>query len=137
MLRQTYFAQLDKVPSGPWLIDVTRKPPWFLRRDQRERLERKPELAPSTDLLSDFMDAKAALKRDGDPDTRAHNQAFEAVNYRERFVSQIRQDDDALRTLSHLAERSADRDAYLVCYCAADKACHRHLLIELAETMWA
>ncbi len=135
MLKQTYFAQLDKVPSEPVLIDVTRKSPWFLRRDQRDRLDRKPELAPSADLLGEFMDAKAELKRDGVPDTRAHNQAFEAVNYRERFVAQIRQDSSALRTLAELARQSAHRDVYLVCYCAADKACHRHLLIELAQTL--
>lgn len=134
MMAETYFAQLDTVPNGPLLIDVTLKPPWFLRRDQRARLQRQPELAPSKVLLDEFMAAKAELKQGGIPDTNAHNRAFADVNYRERFFQQIRHDDDAWRTLTRLAATSRQRDVYLVCYCAADKACHRHLLIELAET---
>jgi uncharacterized protein YeaO (DUF488 family) len=134
MMAETYFAQLDAIPDGPLLVDVTLKPPWFLSRDQRARLQRRPELAPSEALLSDFMAAKAELKQRGVPDTDAHNRAFADVSYRERFFQQVRHDDDARRTLAHLAETSRRRDVYLVCYCAADKACHRHLLIEWAQS---
>ncbi len=134
MMAETYFAQLDTIPDGPLLIDVTLRPPWFLRRDQRDRLQRRPELAPSEALLGEFMAAKAELKERGMPDTDAHNRAFVDVSYRERFFQQIRHDDDARRTLAQLAKTSRHLDVYMVCYCAADKACHRHLLIEWAET---
>lgn len=134
-MKEAYFAQLDTIPEGSLLIDVTRKPPRFLRQDQRARLERRPELAPSEELLGEFLKTKKELKRQGLADVPAHNRAMESVGYRERFFDQIENDQAAMRTLSGLATADDEQDVYFVCHCGPGKGCHRFLLIELAESI--
>ncbi len=92
------------------------------------------ELAPSESLLAEFMAAKRALERRfGKGSAEAQNRAFLACRYEERFRRQIHGDPVALERLRRLAERARREDVYLVCYEGRGKACHRRILLRIAQ----
>lgn len=133
-MREAYFHQLSSLPLDEVLpVDVTNNPPWWVRKDHKERMIRRAELAPNRTLLDKFLEQRSALKQEGLSDIDAHNRAFEAVDYRARFNAQIETDPSAWERLGELAERDREHDVVLVCYCGPDKACHRYLLLELAK----
>lgn len=132
-MREAYFHQLSSLPLDEVQpVDVTNNPPWWVRKDHKERMIRCAELAPNRTLLDEFLAQRSALKHEGLSDIDAHNRAFEAVDYRARFNAQIENDPSAWTSLSELSERDREREIVLVCYCGPDKACHRHLLLALA-----
>ncbi|GAB4259036.1 DUF488 family protein, N3 subclade [Deferrisoma sp.] len=91
------------------------------------------DLAPSEELLAEFMEAKRGLERRwGKGSAEAHNRAFVECRYEERFRRQIEEDPRALDRLRALAERARTEDVYLVCYEGPEKACHRRILLRLA-----
>lgn len=93
-------------------------------------------LAPSPELLNDFMAAKQAALREGSDREAAHMEAFRRTKYRDRFLSQIKSDPAAREALGRLIEEARDRDVYLMCMCPArtpGRACHTYLLLELAQ----
>ena len=106
-------------------------------RDRRVLVHRgrgNDELAPAEGLLKEFMAAKRALERRlGKGSAEAHNRAFLACRYPERFCRQILGDPAALDRLGRLAERARHEDVYLVCYEGPDKACHRRILLRIAQ----
>ena len=92
------------------------------------------ELAPAEDLFRAFDALKKTLERElGRGSDEAHNRAFLACRYEERFRGQVTATPAALRRLQELAERARDEDVYLVCYEGPAKACHRRILLRLAE----
>ncbi len=92
------------------------------------------ELAPAEALLAEFMAMKRLLERRfGKGSAEAHNRAFLACRYEERFRQQIQGDPVALERLRRLAERARHEEVYLVCYEGLDKACHRRILLRIAQ----
>ncbi len=92
------------------------------------------ELAPAEALLAEFMAMKRTLERRfGKGSAEAHNRAFLACRYEERFRRQILGDPAAFERLRRLAERARHEDIYLVCYEGPDKACHRRILLRIAQ----
>jgi len=92
------------------------------------------ELAPSSDLLREFLETKKALEeRFGRGSKAAHNRAFVECAYEARFRRQIEGDPAALERLAELAARSRIGDVYLVCYEGPEKACHRRILLRIAQ----
>jgi hypothetical protein len=93
-------------------------------------------LAPAMDLLLDFKKAKSALVKGGMKADAAHAEAFRRVDYRDRFLRQIRSDPAALRALRDVIARAKTEDLFLMCMCpphTRDRACHTYLLLELAR----
>ncbi len=92
------------------------------------------ELAPADALYGDFEAAKARLEqKHGKGSAEAHNGAFLESGYERRFREQIAGDPAALARLEELAVRAAAEDVYLVCYEGLAKACHRRILLRIAE----
>ncbi len=92
------------------------------------------ELAPAEELFREFDAVKKSLERElGRGSDEAHNRAFVECRYEERFRSQVTGTPAALRRLRELAERARGEDVYLVCYEGPAKACHRRILLRLAE----
>jgi hypothetical protein len=92
------------------------------------------ELAPSDALFRDFDSAKKRLEADlGKGSAEAHNRAFLECGYERRFREQVEGDPEALAKLEQIARRAAEGDVYLVCYEGAAKACHRRILLRMAE----
>ena len=92
------------------------------------------ELAPSDDLYKDFTTSKAQLEKElGKGSTEAHNRAYLDCDYERRFRLQVTQSPEALRKLAEIARRSEQEDVYLVCYEGPAKACHRRILLRIAE----
>ena len=106
-------------------------------RDRRVLVNRgrgNDELAPSSELLREFLERKKALeKRLGRGSEAAHNRAFVECAYEARFRRQIEEDPAALGQLAELAARSRTEDVYLVCYEGPAKACHRRILLRIAQ----
>jgi hypothetical protein len=92
------------------------------------------ELAPPEDLFSDFDKGKKRLeKKFGKGSVEAHNNAFLDSGYERRFRKHVLENPAALEKLEQLCARSRKKDVYLVCYEGAAKACHRRILLRIAE----
>jgi hypothetical protein len=92
------------------------------------------ELAPADELYGDFEAAKARLEGEhGKGSAEAHNAAFLESGYERRFRDQIAGDPAALARLEEIAARAAAEDVFLVCYEGPPKACHRRILLRVAE----
>ena len=106
-------------------------------RDQCVFVARKrgnDELAPSDELFQDFDKRKKALERKlGKGSTEAHNQAFLESDYERRFRAQIAASPEALKKLEEISKTARHHDVFLVCYEGPLKACHRRVLLRIAE----
>jgi Active DUF488-N3 subclade len=92
------------------------------------------ELAPPDDLFNDFDKGKKRLERKfGRGSVEAHNKAFLDSDYERRFREHILRNPTALKKLEEIWERSRKKDVYLVCYEGTAKACHRRILLRIAE----
>ena len=92
------------------------------------------ELAPSDDLFALYNGTREKLESVlGKGSAEAHNQAFLEMGYEKRFREQIRSDPAAMARLEDLSRKAGSEDIYLVCYEGPQKACHRRILMRLAE----
>jgi uncharacterized protein YeaO (DUF488 family) len=92
------------------------------------------ELAPSDALYKDFSTNKSRLEKElGQGSAEAHNKAYLDCDYESRFREQITQNPEALTKLKEISRRSEQEDVYLVCYEGPTKACHRRILLRMAE----
>src|SRR4051794_17301672 len=73
-------------------------------------------LAPEPELFQDF---RGALEG------RGHNEAFEAVDYEERFWLS----EKGIGELKRITDASQSEDVHLVCQCRIGQKCHRELLM--------
>lgn len=95
------------------------------------------ELSPSDELFRDFTTRKLELEDAlGKGSDEAHNRAFLACGYEPRFRLQISEDPKALARLEDLARRAEREELYFVCYEGAGKACHRRILLRMAEELF-
>jgi len=108
-----------------------------ISRDQCVFVARKrgnDALAPSDELFQDFDKRKKALERKlGKGSTEAHNRAFLESDYERRFRAQITTNPEALKKLEEISETARHHDMFLVCYEGSLKACHRRVLLRIAE----
>ena len=92
------------------------------------------ELAPADALFAALRARKKELEQElGKGSAEAHNQAFLDCAFERRFREQIQGDTAALGRLAAIAARSETEDVYLVCYEGPTKACHRRMLMRIAE----
>lgn len=92
------------------------------------------DLAPSDELFQDFDKRKKALERGlGSGSTEAHNRAFLESDYETRFRRQIESNPKALKKLEEISKTARRHDVFLVCYEGLLKACHRRILLRIAE----
>lgn len=95
------------------------------------------ELASSEELLNDFMKEKQTIENKfGKGSAEAHNTAFLSCDYENRFKKQILNDGNALKKLEAIVKRSKNEDIYLICYEGPTKACHRRILLRIAEAIF-
>jgi uncharacterized protein YeaO (DUF488 family) len=106
-------------------------------RDQCVFVARKrgnDDLAPSDELYQDFDKRKKALERKLEKgSTEAHNRAFLESDYERRFRAQIATNPEALKKLEEISKTARHHDVFLVCYEGSLKACHRRVLLRIAE----
>ena len=92
------------------------------------------ELAPSEELFALYISAREKLEPTlGKGSAEAHNQAFLDAGYESRFREQILRDPNAMARLEDLSRAAEKEDIYLVCYEGPPKACHRRILMRIAE----
>lgn len=95
------------------------------------------KLAPADALFAELTARKAELELEvGKGSAEAHNQAFLDCDFERRFRKQIQDDAAAMARLAAIAARSASEDVYLVCYEGPTKACHRRMLMRMAEELF-
>ena len=91
-------------------------------------------LAPSDEIFYDFDNKKKALEKEyGKGSIEAHNRAYLSCDYEKRFREQILQNPQALKELKNISELAQKKDIFLVCYEGPSKACHRRILMRIAE----
>jgi hypothetical protein len=133
-LRDTYVAALqhdafEPAPSET-LVGVVRRPtPWFHGAVD----ENEPRVAPPPGLLDDAKARQAELEADGLDGDRAHNGAWDDVNFDSRYREHLASDDDAQEAIGELRDRlDAGEGLVLVCFeNTDDKRCHRTILREV------
>lgn len=95
------------------------------------------ELAPADSLYGDFDARKRELESIlGKGSAEAHNAAYLEIDYERRFRDQVANDSAALATLEDIARHASAEEIFLVCYEGLAKACHRRILLRLAEERW-
>ena len=65
--------------------------------------------------------------------TEAHNQAFLESDYERRVRAQIAASPEALKKLDEISITAQHHDVFLVCYEGRLTACHRRILLRIAE----
>ena len=96
------------------------------------------EIAPSDELYRDFDERKRKLEGEyGKGSAQAHNRAFLECDYERRFRESILANPEALKKLQSISAQSGSKDIYLVCYEGQSKACHRRILLRMAEELFA
>ena len=92
------------------------------------------ELAPSDALFALYKATREKLEENlGGGSPEAHNQAFLAMEFERRFREQILSNPVAMARLETLSRDARSQDIYLVCNEGPKKACHRRILIRIAE----
>jgi len=92
------------------------------------------DLAPDEKLYREMMSRRASLEKElGRGSIEAHNRAFVESDFERRFKDQIMSSPDAMRKLEGIANSAKAADLYLVCYEGPAKACHRRILMRIAE----
>lgn len=95
-------------------------------------------LAPAETLYAEMAAAKSRLEATlGKGSALAHNRAFCQCRYESRFRQQIEASPEALARLEEIAARAQNQDLYLICYEGASKACHRRILMRIAQERFA
>jgi hypothetical protein len=95
-------------------------------------------LAPSDDLLAEFLARKKALVRAGSTADAAHAEAHRAMDYRTRYLDEVRARPEALAALRDLVAEAHAGDVYLMCMCpygTPGRACHTYALLDLAREL--
>jgi hypothetical protein len=95
-------------------------------------------LAPSDDLLAEFLTRKKALMRAGSTADAAHAAAHGAMGYRKRYLDEVKARPEALAALRELIAEARTGDVYLMCMCAYQtpgRACHTYALLDLAHEL--
>jgi hypothetical protein len=95
-------------------------------------------LAPSAELLAEFQDRKRALGRAGTTTEAAHAEAHRNMDYRARYLDEIRARPGALDALRTLLAEARSADVYLMCMCpyrTPERACHTYALLDLAREL--
>lgn len=92
------------------------------------------ELAPSDELFARYSKMREKLEAAlGKGSAEAHNQAFLDMGYEDSFRGQVLSDAAAMARLEKLSRIAEGQDIYLVCYEGPQKACHRRILLRIAE----
>lgn len=95
-------------------------------------------LAPSTALLGEFQARKRQLVREGASTEAAHAKAHTSMDYRARYLAEIKGRPDGIAALRQLVEEARTRDVYLMCMCpyrTPGRACHTYALLDLAKEL--
>jgi hypothetical protein len=95
-------------------------------------------LAPSDDLLAEFLARKKALVRAGSTADAAHADAHGAMDYRKRYLDEVKARPEALAALRKLLTEARTGDVYLMCMCpyrTPGRACHTYALLDLAREL--
>jgi hypothetical protein len=95
-------------------------------------------LAPSAALLRDFLARKRVLVRQGMAADLAHAEAHRTVDYRRRYLAEIRARPAAMAALRRVLEEARSHDVYLMCMCpyrTRGRACHTYALLDLARAL--
>ena len=95
-------------------------------------------LAPSTALLGEFQARKRQLIREGASAEAAHAKAHAAMDYRARYLAEIRGRPEGMAALRDLIAEARTVDVYLMCMCSyrtPGRACHTYALLDLAREL--
>jgi uncharacterized protein YeaO (DUF488 family) len=131
-IAETYAAALQHdladLPADATRVGVVRRPTgWFHALVD----ENCPALGPPESLLTETTERRESFELRGLCDEEAHNAAWDAVDFDERYREHLASDPDAERALSDLAGTVRDGGAVaLVCFEGENKRCHRHVLRE-------
>lgn len=99
-------------------ILIARYRPRYLPKSKENWHEWWKELAPSRQLHKEYiLDKRISWSL-----------------YKERFLSEIKNNPDALEEIKELGQLSSEHDVTLLCHCIGiNKKCHRFIINELVE----
>lgn len=95
------------------------------------------ELAPSDQIFHEFKRKQTELEKQyGKGSVEAHNKAYLSSDYERRFRDQVMQNPKALKKLEDISRCARKEHVFLVCYEGALKACHRRILMRIAQELF-
>jgi uncharacterized protein YeaO (DUF488 family) len=119
-VRTTYSAALQNEQVDPdpddLVLAVVRKPMYGILSVVDRNVD---QLAPPQDLLDAYKRVEEAAGREV---------AWRSVRFAQQFHEYLASDPAAQHAAARVAQHSAERTVWLVCYEADDRFCHRRLL---------
>lgn len=123
-------CQVDGVLEG--YIGAWKKYP---TDEVKVRVARPSILAPSEDLLREFMAAKREFMREqGLSEHEARQAAVGSMSFEKRFREQILSNPNAVKRLQEIKRLAETRNVRLMCY-EKEPPCHRFILIEMMKEL--
>lgn len=120
VIQEAYLSDLESDEYEDFTkVGVVRKPMYGMSSKIDENIQ---ELAPPIDLLEEFWSKK---------DDYSHNDAWDEVNFSERYYDYLEGKNEAIDKLVRRAKEG--EDILLVCYEKKPKKCHRFLLLNYLE----
>lgn len=110
MITEGYFGNLKNYPDTDKLVCVSRKYPWFIKK---ERMEHIKNLAPSPSLLDDWK-----------------NEYITWEEYETRFRDAVLTHTHSIGELQYLEIISKEKTVRLMCW-EKNPPCHRFILLDI------
>lgn len=111
MIETGYFAQIKNYPETDWLICISLKYPWFVKK---EKMSHMPSLAPSQELLDDWKSGSITWNE-----------------YEDRYKHKILETVSAHRNIMWIGLKDAQGETVRLMCWEKNPPCHRFILKDL------
>ena len=118
MLKEGYIGKWKKYPKD----------------EIKVRVARPSILAPSRELLGDFMERKKYWMGRELSELEARKEAWAETEYEKRFREEMLANPKALEKLREIKKLAETKDVRLICY-EKNPPCHRFILIDLINSL--
>ncbi len=115
MITEGYFGNIKNYPETDWLLCISRKRPWFIKKDKMSHF---PSLAPSQDLLDDW---------------KTGGLGWEA--YEMRYRREIESSEQAKRDIAWIGIKDCQDEAVRLLCWEKSPPCHRFILLDIISEL--
>jgi len=132
-IKTASIREIKKLPKSVYKIIAMRYFPFWIKNIKSQYDEWIPDLAPSKELLNDFMNELKRLKDTDMSNEKKVKLAWNISKYESRFRREMTHSSDAMRELRRIAGLAKTKEVILICHEPKDDYCHRRIVKELIE----
>ena len=115
MITEGYFGNLKNYPKTDWLICISRRWPWFVKKNKMSHLQ---SLAPSQDLLDDYKTG-----------------ALDWEIYEKRYRAEIESREQARKDIAWIGIKDCQGETIRLMCWEKTPPCHRFILLDIIQSL--